>query len=127
MRQRKQDRIALRALIVDSGATSHYVRTSDKLPHIGPSNKSIHLPNGQVVKSAAQVKLPFEIKEQARIAELVPAIRQNSLISVGKLADTGYKTVFLPGQQGVRVLEGDSSNATDGKTVLQGWREDGGS
>ena len=94
VKQRKQDRRALRTFIIDSGATSHYVRTSDKLPHVGPSNKSIQLPNGQIVQSAAQVKLPFAIKEQARIAELVPAINQNSLISVGKLADAGYTMVF---------------------------------
>jgi len=85
------------------------------------------LPNGQIVQSAAQVKLPFAIKEQAKIAELVLAIKQNSLISVGKLADAGYTTVFLPGQQGVRVLEGNGVNGSEGKAVLQGWREDGGS
>jgi hypothetical protein len=121
-KQRKQDRKALKSFIIDSGATSHYVRTADNLPVIGPSNKEVHLPNGQVVKATAQVKLPFNIKDSARIAELVPGITANSLVSVGKLADAGYTTVFLPQAEGVLIVDSNS-----GEMVLQGWREEGGS
>lgn len=121
-KQRKRDKRALKSFLVDSGATSHYVRPTDELPVVGPSNKHVHLPNGQIVQSEAQVKLPFQLKHQARIAELVPGIKQNSLLSVGKLSDAGYTTVFLPHNDGVHVIDGDKA-----KTVLQGWREEAGS
>ena len=89
-KQRKRDRKAIKEFTVDSGATSHYVRPSDNLPIIGPSDKEVYMPNGEIVKATAQVKLPFDIRDSARIAELVPGITTNSLVSVGKLADAGY-------------------------------------
>lgn len=115
VKQQKQDRRALKSFIIDSGATSHYARTSDNLPSIGPSNKQVMLPTGQIVDATEQVKLPFDIKDAARIAELVPAIKTSSLLSVGKLADAGYTSVFLPEDRGVAIIETSS-----GKTVLQG-------
>lgn len=114
-KQRKRDQRTLKSFLVDSGATSHYVRPTDELPVVGPSNKHVHLPNGQIVQSEAQVKLPFQLKHQARIAELVTGIKQNSLLSIGKLSDAGYTTVFLPHNDSVHVIDGDEA-----KTVLQG-------
>ena len=102
--QCKRDRKAIKEFTVDSGATSHYVRPSDNLPVIGPSDKEVYMPNGEIVKATAQVKLPFDIRDLARIAELVPGITTNSLVSVGKLADAGYITVFLPRGEGVLIV-----------------------
>ena len=123
-KQRQRDRKALKSFLLDSGATSHYVRPSDKLEHVGPSDKEVTVATGHKVKASAQAKLPFQIHESARIAEVVPGLQHNSLVSVGKLADHGYKTTFLPYNDGVVVSEGDNENET---TVLQGWRETDGS
>lgn len=127
-KQRKRDRQTLKSFIIDSGATSHYVRPADELPVVGPSNKNIYVATGQAIKSTAQVLLPFDkVKQSARIAELVPHLKQNSLVSVGKLADAGYTTVFLPHNEGVRVLDNDDNGRMNGEPVIQGWREENGS
>jgi hypothetical protein len=95
---------------------------------VGPSNKNIYVATGQAIKSTAQVLLPFDkVKQSARIAELVPHLKQNSLVSVGKLADAGYTTVFLPHNEGVRVLDNDDNGRMNGEPVIQGWREENGS
>ncbi|KAL7475149.1 hypothetical protein ACHAW6_001077 [Cyclotella cf. meneghiniana] len=125
--QRKQERKALQSFVLDLGATSHYVCASDNLLIIGPSNKRVHLPNWQTVNSTAQVALLFDINSEARIEELVPEIKNNSLVSVGKLADAGYTTTFLPFGCGIRVHETKQSNGDTAKIGIQGWREDGGS
>jgi hypothetical protein len=63
--------------------------------------------------------LPFDLRDTARIAELVPDIKANSLVSVGKLADAGYTTVFLPLAEGILIVDSKS-----GDKVLEGWREE---
>ena len=126
-RQCKQERKALQSLVLNSGAMSHYVCTSDNLPIIGPSNKQVHLPNGQTVNPTAQVALLFDINSEARIARLVPKIKNNSLVSIGNLANAGYTTTFLPFNCNVHVHETKQSKGDTMKIVIQRGREDGGS
>jgi hypothetical protein len=41
--------------------------------------------------------LPFEsLSDEARRADVLPGLRPNSLVSVGKLADADYTTIFHP-------------------------------
>jgi hypothetical protein len=42
---------ATTAYVVDSAATSHFVRNKDKLPKIGISDKLVALPNGQIIQA----------------------------------------------------------------------------
>ena len=46
-------------MIVDSGATSHFVTEDMNLPETGPSNKTIYLPNDTTLKASAKTMLPF--------------------------------------------------------------------
>ncbi len=69
--------------------------------------------------------LPFtELSQQARKADVLPGLRPNTLISVGKLADADYTTIFHPQGEGVTVHKKGSVKITQWqKPVLQGWRD----
>jgi len=49
---------------------------------------------------------------------------QPALMSVSTLADNGYTTVFLPGQEGVNVFNANDVDITStAPPALQGWRD----
>jgi hypothetical protein len=57
-------------------------------------------------------------------AIVVPGMRQGALMSVATLANHGYTTVFLPGQQGVNVFNAnDVTISATTPPALQGWRD----
>ena len=65
-----------------------------------------------------QTKLRLEAREN----DILPSLSHNSLISVGKLADSGYVTLFMPGGDGVEVYdEQDIKFVITWKAVLRGW------
>ncbi len=64
----------------------------------------VYLPNGALVKVTHTTVLPFEsLSQKARKADVLPRLRPNMLISIGKLADVDYTTVFHPQGEGVTV------------------------
>ncbi len=70
-------------------------------------------------------KLPFKtLTDKAREAHVLPDLKANSLISVPKLADEGYTTIFLARQKGVVVYKAnDIAFTSTGAPVLQGCRD----
>ena len=93
-----------RSMVVDLGTTSHFVRPSDNFPNTGPSHKSVSLPNGAIIKATNMAQLPFAgLTNKAREAHVLPELKAHLLISVPKLADEGYVTLFLDGQKGVAI------------------------
>ena len=112
-------------MILDSGATSHFMRPDENLPITGASTKVVALPNGSTIKATHTTNLPFEkLTDKARKADVLPGLRQNSLVSVGKLSDENYTTIFHPKGQGVTVhREGTLKLRMLAKPVLQGWRD----
>ena len=114
-----------KSMVLDSGATSHFVRVLDNLPEIGPSQKIVGLPNGAKIQASHMARLPFNtLTNTAREAHVLPALKTHSLISVPKLADEGYITVFLDGQKGVVVYKAnDIVFTTRTKPILQGCRD----
>jgi hypothetical protein len=71
------------------------------------------------------ILVPFEsLSEAARKAEVLPGLQPNSLISVGKLADADYTTIFHSRGEGVTVhKKGTFRLKTNWRPVLQGWRD----
>ncbi len=58
---------------------------------------------------------------------MLPGLRPNSLVSIGKLADAGYTTIFHPARQGVTVHQKKSVHIRLlRKPVLQGWQDENG-
>ncbi len=67
------------------------------------------------------VNLPFSaLHKTCQTAHVLPNLTTNSLVSVPKLADAGYTTIFHPGNKGVTIHEGGNRSTA----VLQGWRDD---
>jgi hypothetical protein len=112
-------------MVLDSGATSHFVGLAENLPTTGSSNMTVILPNGKSIKATHTVDLPFEcLHPRARHAHVLAHLKTHSLISVPKLADAGYTTVFHPGNLGVTIhSKSDISIQQWCKPVLQGWRD----
>ena len=112
------------SIIIDSGATSHFVTTTTNLPKTGHSNKTVLLPDGNKLRATHKVHLPFDnLEKQAQEADVLPNLKK-SLMSVGQLADQGYTTIFHPKDQGVTVH--NTVDITASTPVLQGCRSKSG-
>ncbi len=86
-------------MVFDSGATSHFVCPEENLPIAGKSNKIVTLPNGSTITATHTTELPFNaLTNKAHNTYALPGLQPNSLVSVGKLANAGYTTVFHPAQ-----------------------------
>ena len=117
-------RIKHETMIVDSGATSHFATDTIALAPTGiASTKQVFLPDGSSIQGSTKAKLPFAtLPDKAREVDVLPQL-QKSLLSVGKLADKGYTTVFHPRNQGVTVHEEGSLVILKKKPAeIQGWR-----
>lgn len=112
-------------MVIDSGATSNFVRKEENLPKTGPSTKVVRMPDGRCTKASATMELPYPtLNAPARKAHVLPALNKNSLLSVPTLADAGYTTIFHPHQKGVDVYNGeDVTIQAHTPPVLQGCRE----
>ena len=68
-----------------------------------------------------------ELNAKARELDILPELKHNSLLSVCKLSDAGYTTVFHPGDGGVTVHWSDDIVIKVSKeAILQGWRDESG-
>jgi hypothetical protein len=91
-------------MVVDSGATSSFVRPEENLPITGLSSKVVNLPDKSTIQATHTTMLPFEsLSTEARKADVLPGLRPNSLVSVGKFAHADYRTIFHPRREGVTV------------------------
>ena len=89
-------------MVIDSGATSSFVWPEENLPITGPSSKVFYLPDGSSIQATHTTMLPFDLlSPKAKIVDVLPGLRPNSLVSVGKLADANYTTIFHPQGMGV--------------------------
>jgi hypothetical protein len=109
-------------MMLDLGATSHFVSPEENLPIMGKSNKVVSLPNGSTSNAMHTTELPLNaFTSNAWKAHVLPGLQPNSLVSVGKLADTDYTAVFHPTGRGVTVHQKKSlQNRFLHKPVLQG-------
>ena len=115
--------------VIDSAATSSFWRLVDE--HIETnelSNKMVSMPTGTTAKTSKKALLPnTKLNKQARELDLLPELRDNSLISVCKLADAGYTTIFHAGDGGVTVhWHDDVFIRVSKEAVLKGWRDESG-
>lgn len=84
-------------MIIDSGATGHYINTqqpcSDCQQSINPIQ--VQLPHGKSIVSThtANLNLPG-VPAAANKAHIFPSLGQHSLISLGVLCDNEYEATF---------------------------------
>ncbi len=112
-------------MVLDLGATSHFVCPEENLPITGKSNKDVALPNGSTINATHTTELPLNaLTSNAQKAHVLPGLQPNSLVSIGKLTNAGYKTVFHPAGRGVTVHQKKSLQIRLlRKPVLQGWQD----
>lgn len=113
--------------ILDSGATSHFVKSSKGCKITGKTAiKVVRMPDGHVTNTTEQVVLPLPaLTEEAKKADVLPALTHDNLMSVSKLANAGYTTIFHPHNGGVTVHQAGTGKITlDREIILQGWRDE---
>jgi hypothetical protein len=92
-------------LVIDSGATSHFLCEEENLPETGRTSTTIYLPDDTMLKATTKVQLPIpELTSKTRDAMVVPGLKRN-LGSVSKFSEAGYTTIFHPdpGEGGVSI------------------------
>ncbi len=96
------------------------------LPKKGKSDKEVFLPEDSSLQASYKTELPFEqLSNKAREAHILPGLK-TPLISVNKLAEEGYTTIFHPGEEGETVHKKDTITIAMTKPpVLQGSKSRG--
>jgi hypothetical protein len=94
----------------------------------GLSNKVVVTADGTEHPASNTALLPTHaLSKGAREALVIPGMQQKALMSVSTLANNGYTTVFLPGQQGVHIYRAEDVNISpSAPPSLQGWRDNRG-
>jgi hypothetical protein len=110
-------------IIIDSGATSHFMSEDLNLPKTGPSQIEVFLPDDSKLQSTSKTQLPFDqLDPKAREANILSGLKK-SLISVNKMPENGYTTIFQLGNQGVTIhKEGTLTIMTSEPPILQGCK-----
>jgi hypothetical protein len=113
-------------LVIDSGATSNFVPEDMNLPRMGKWNKEVYLPDNTTLQATYRTELPLnQLGMGARQADILSGLK-TPLISVNKMAEEGYTTIFHPGEEGVTVHKtGTVTIATTEPPVLQGFKRKG--
>ena len=112
--------------VLDSGATSTFIKPGHGAEPTGEkSSKIVRVPNGQSMIASEKAMLPNKkLRDKARECGILPGLHKDSLVSVGKLADAEYYTIFVPGNQGVQIFDGTKLNIfLPGEAILRGWRD----
>jgi hypothetical protein len=93
------------------------------LPKDGVSNKEVFLPDNSMLRTLHKTKLlSKQLSDAAREAHILPGFRQ-SLLSVNKMSEEGYTTIFHPGEEGVSIhKKGTLTITTSEPPVLQGCK-----
>ena len=113
-------------LVIDSGATSNFVPENMNLPKKGKSTKEVYLPDDTKLHATYKTELPFEqLSSKAREADILPGLK-TPLISVNKMSEEGYTTIFHPGEKGVTIHQAGTVAITTTKPpILQGCKMNG--
>ena len=70
------------------------------LPTGERSTKRVQLPDGRAVQASEKARLPWDkLQKKVRECDILASLEHNSPVSVGKLADAGYHTLFMPGEK----------------------------
>jgi len=116
---------AITQAMLDSGASKTFVNSRQGLQLTARSGKVIATAGGTKLRATNTGLLSTRaLSKGAREAIVVPGMSQPALISVSTLANNGYTTVFLPGQEGVHVFHAnDIPISSTAPPALQGWRD----
>jgi hypothetical protein len=113
-------------IIFDSGATSHFMSEELNLPKTETAQITVYLPDDSTLQATSKTQLPFkQLSPEAREANILPRLTK-SLLSVIKMSENGYTTIFRPGNEGVTIHEkGTLTMTLSVPPVLQGCKKKG--
>ncbi len=96
------------------------------LPRTGLSQSKVYLPDNSTLQATSTTQLPFrQLSTKAREANILPGLKK-SLLSVNKMAENGYTTIFRPGNEGVMIhKKGTLTIMTSKPPMLQGCKRNG--
>ena len=116
---------AITQAMLDSGASKTFVNSGEGLHLTGLSDKVDITAGGTKLKATNTGLLSTRaLSKGAREAIIVPGMSQPALMSVSTLANNGYTTVFLPGNDGVNVFRAnDVVISSTEPPALQGWQD----
>ncbi len=125
-RQERKNQKEEERIIIDSEATSHSVTEELNLPRTGPSELTVSLPDDSTLRATGTTQLPFEqLSTKAKKAHILPGLTK-SLISVKKMAESGYTTIFRSGDERVTFHKvGTLTITMSDSPVLQGCKRKG--
>jgi hypothetical protein len=72
---RRIERRRTMKLVIDSGATSHFLPEEMDLPRKGKSNKEVYLPDNTILHATYKTELPLEqLSQKAREVDILPGL-----------------------------------------------------
>ncbi len=81
--------------VSDTGATlSAFLRKDPSRAMDKLSTTVFHLPDGAIAPAMTRNKLLHNVREPARSFNIVPALKENSLLSTNKFAKAGYTVIY---------------------------------
>ena len=83
--------------IVDSGCTRHFLGPSTACTNKSSTSNGIlvGLPNRSSIRASHTALLPFpQLPIGARLSNVLPALGNRNLISIGQICDYGFSTIF---------------------------------
>ncbi len=76
---RRKEKQKEHQIIINSGATLHFMSEELKLPKLGQSNKSLYLTNNAKLTMSFKTQLPFgQMSDKAREADVLPGLKRSS-------------------------------------------------
>jgi hypothetical protein len=113
-------------MIIDSAATSNFISDKLDLPKTGASKIIVYLPENSTLQTSNKTMLPFEqLSKEAREAHILPGLKI-SFLSVNKMAENGYTTIFHEGNKVVTIHKSGTLTITTSQLpVLRGSKPTG--
>jgi hypothetical protein len=113
-------------MIIDFTAISNFISDELDLPKRGTSKIKLYLPDNSTLQTSDKTLLPFEqLSKEAREVHILPGLKK-SLLSVNKMAENGYTTIFHEGNKGVTIHKsGTLTITTSEPPLLRGSKSTG--
>jgi hypothetical protein len=95
------------------------------LPTTGPSQITVYLPDNSTLQATSKTQLSSEqLSTEAREANILLGLTK-TLMSVNKMAENGYTTIFRPCNEGVTIhRKGTLTIMTTKPPMLQGYKKE---